>query len=190
MVLQNQHYTIMVSTETSPPLSQFDIVYDFSSKNEDNFFIARIFKIKSTTGISRSIALTQMTCAGYEHCAVLEDHFLTTVLFDVIVRIDLTTGLITQQVECDNMSGLFEIHPIDTGYIIWGEGDIFRYDAGLNRVWRFMGRDILVSLKMDEHFWIEDGLIHCRDFLGWHYIIDFDGKLVNDFREFHAAETL
>lgn len=47
-----------------------------------------------------------------------------------------------------------------------------------------MSRDILVSLYDNRHFWIEDKLIRCRDFLGWHYVLDYNGKLLRDFKEF------
>ncbi len=90
---------------------------------------------------------------------------------------------------CDNIGGLFEIHAIEGGYIIWGESDIFRYDLQLNRIWHFTGRDMLVSRTKDKHFWIDDGLIHCRDFEGWHYVFDFNGKLIDDFREAGDRET-
>ena len=190
MRLQNQHYTIAASVETMPSLSQFDIVYNLSNAKTEDFYMARIFRVCSFDGISRSIALVDLLCAEYKPYAVLEDNFLTAILFDSIVRINLATSLVSQYEKCDNMGGLHEIHPMKDGYIIWGEGDIFRYDSALNRIWNFSGRDILVSCNTDKHFWIEDGLIHCRDFLGWHYIIDFDGKLIRDFREFQDAEIL
>lgn len=98
--------------------------------------------------------------------------------------------MIAQFVTCDNVGGLYEIHPIEGGYIIWGEMDIFRYDFQLNRIWHFMGRDILVSLTKDKRFWIDDGSIHCRDFQGWHYVLDFNGKLIDDFREVSDSENL
>ncbi|MBQ7871390.1 MAG: hypothetical protein IJ357_04540 [Oscillospiraceae bacterium] len=88
------------------------------------------------------------------------------------------------------MGCLFEIHSIEEGYLIRGEGDIFRYDLSLNPIWHFMGRDILVSLHSNKHFWFEQNEIHCRDFLGWHYVLDFNGKLLREFKEFDESETL
>lgn len=183
MVLQNEHYSINASTETMPTLSQYDIVYNLNGTNTDEYYMARIFNISRNNGPSISIALVDFLCAGYKPFGVLEDDYLTVILFDSIVRLDLITGTIITYTECDNMGGLHEIHAIEDGYIIWGEGDIFRYDLELNRIWHFMGRDILVSLKMNQHFWIEDNRIHCRDFEGWHYILDLNGKLLEDFKE-------
>lgn len=182
--LQNQHYSITASAEVKPDLSQFDIVHNPNDTNTDDFYMARIFRVQAADGTVRSIAVVDLLCAQYGPCAVLEGDILSVILFQSIVRIDLSAGALVQVRECDNMGGLHDIHAIDGGYILWGEGDIFRYDHALNRVWQFMGRDILVSLHSDRHFWIEQDRIHCRDFLGWHYVLDLDGKLIREFQEY------
>ena len=183
MELRNEKYTVLSKVEVNPPLNHFDIVHNTENINTDDFYMTRTFQIKRYDGGVITIALVDLICSGYEPNAVLEENILTIILFRAIVRINLDTGLIVQRTECDNIGGLHEIHPIDNGYIIWGEGEISRYDLNLNQVWWFAGRDILVSLKMDKHFWIDDGLIHCRDFAGWHYVLDMNGKLINDFPE-------
>lgn len=188
MHLENQRYIITATVETRPPLEHFDLVFSPTDLNVNDFYMARILEITSADGGSRSIALVDLLCAKYEPYAVLENDLLTVILFDAIVQIDLISGMITRCAQCDNWGGLHEIHGLEDGYLIWGEGDIFRYDRSLNLVWHFMGRDILVSPIMDKHFWIEDGLIHCRDFLGWHYILNFDGNLISDFREINDSE--
>lgn len=190
MHLQNQFYTVTAAVEVMPPLEDFDLVLNPSNRDTGDFYMARMLRVASTDGRQRSIALVDLVCAGYEPWAVLEEDLLTVILFDVIVRIDLAAGTMVQVEPCDNMGGLFEIHGIQGGYIIWGEGDIFRYDAALNRVWHFSGLEILVSLKMNRHFWISNSLIHCRDSAGWHYVLDFDGTLVEEYREVSNAEAL
>ena len=189
MHLQNQYYTITASVEITPPLAQFDMVYNLNDINIDDFYIARTFNINSTNGTFKSIAFIGLLLAEYEPYAVLEKDCLTLILFDSIVRIDLSTGLVKQRKDCKNWGGLHEIHAIKDGYIIWGECDIFRYDLELNQIWQFSGRDILVSLKKDEHFWIENSMIHCRDFLGWHYVLDFNGNLIYEIHEIIDPET-
>ena len=183
MEFVNEQYRITANVESMPKLEHFDFVLNPENIDTNDCYSARLFRIESYNGDVWTLALLDLICASYEPFAVLADHILTVILFSAIVRIDLTTGELVQYVECDNMGGLNEIHAIDDGYIIWGEGDIFRYDLDLNRIWWFSGRDILVSLKLDRHFWIEDDLIHCRDFEGWHYVLNFDGKLLTDFRE-------
>lgn len=183
MRLHNQHYTISASVEVMPPLAHFDIVYDPKCLSADDFYMARIFIVDSVDAASRSIALVDMLCAGCEPFAVLENHILTVILFESIVQIDLLTSRIIQHRHCGNMGGLHEIHAIESGYIIRGEGDIFRYDLDLNQIWHFMGRDILISPEKEKRFRIECGIIHCYDYLGWHYYLDMDGNLLDEVHE-------
>ena len=115
--------------------------------------------------------------------AVQVDDFLIQILFKEIRRIDIQTGNVLQQVECPNMGGLIGICAIEDGYILHGETELFRYDQQLNRVWSFSGRDIFAALDGKKAFWIEKDTIHCRDWLGWHYVLDLDGKLISEIQE-------
>lgn len=187
MVLENNYYLITAEVETKPLLSRFDIVHHLSNKDTDDIYMARIFNIRYCNGTSASIAFVDFICASYEPFAVLEEHCLTSIFYSKIVQFDLQSGQVTKIIECDNWGGLFQIHRIQDGYIIWGECDIFRYDLDLNRIWHFMGRDMLVSQKYSQHFWIDGNTIHCRDFEGWHYILNLDGKLLDNFKEFDDA---
>ena len=187
MELYNEKYLVFSKVAESPPLTNFDIVYNTEKVNTNNYYSARVFQIKRHDGHVISIALLDFICSSCEPYAVLSENSLTVILFSTIVQINLDNGLITRYVECDNMGGLFEIHQISNGYIIYSEGDIFRYDLELNRVWDFSARDIFVSQSGMNSFWIENSSIHCIDREGWHYTLDFDGKLIS---ETHIAETL
>ena len=189
MILHNESYTVSLDVEVQPPLERFDMVHNTERINTKDFYMAHTFWIERSDGHSISVAVVDLICSGYPHRAILETNYLTLVLFSAIIRVELDTGAILAYSNCENLGGLFEIYRIDGGYLIWGEGDIFRYDDSLNQIWRFSGRDILVSLYADKHFWIEDDRIHCRDFLGWHYVLDFDRNLLQDFREFKSADT-
>lgn len=134
-------------------------------------------------GDAKRIALLASRYTNKEHCAVLDGQTLTVIQFDLIVQIDLERGYVLQTVACDNWGGLMEIHPIKEGYIIRGECDIFRYDAEVNQIWQFSGRDILVSQWGEKSFWIDGDRIHCRDCLGWHYVLDLDGRLISEVQE-------
>ena len=183
MNLRSQRYLIAVSVETMPSLARFDIVHDPGGIRTDELYLARVFTVNAVDGTSRSVAVLDSLCAGNEPCAVLEGDCLTVILFNRILRIRLSDGALLECVDCPNWGGLNEIHEIPDGYIIWGEGNVFRYDRGLNRIWEFTGRDILVSPDNRKHLWIEDNRIHCRDFLGWHYVLDFEGNLICEFYE-------
>lgn len=128
-------------------------------------------------------AMALLEAANSVHSVLRERNIQTLVQFSAIVRIDLDAERIIQRVKCENMGGLFEIHPIDGGYILYGEGEIFRYDLNLNRVWEFRGRDIFSLPTGDKAFWLEDGMIHCRDWEGWHYVLDPDGTLIHEQQE-------
>lgn len=77
----------------------------------------------------------------------------------------------------------YHIHAIDGDYILWGEGEVFRYDRMLRPVWRASARDIIVTQDFSKSFWIDGKQIHYRDWEGWHYIIDLDGNSIANFQE-------
>lgn len=188
MEFSNENFRIVMSTEARPSLHRFRIVHNPGNVNTEEFYIARVLTIQNRRSDVRTVAVLDTLCPGYEHCAVLEPDNITLLLFRSILRLNLDTGQIVQIAACGNMGGLHEIHPIEGGYILWGEGEIFRYDLQLNRIWHFMGRDILVSRTKEKHFWLDGGSIHCRGFAGWHYVLDFNGKLVDEFREADDSE--
>lgn len=184
MVLHNEHYTVFSHVEVKPALDRFDIIHNTEKIDINDFYMAHIFEIERSDGHSVSVAMIDLLCSGYEPNAVLGKNYITLILFSAIIRIHPDTGAIVQYEPCENMGGLFEIHRIKDGYLIWGEGNIFCYDLSLKQIWDFSGRDILVSTHADIHFWIEDNIIHCRDFSGWHYLLDPDGKLIDNYLEF------
>lgn len=184
MVLRNESYTVSIQTEFKPAMDGLDLVYD----PEDllcsvDYYSARILRIEDSKGQSVTLALLGIALPDSEPCAVLEEEVLTVILFDSIVRLDLKSGQIIRNVKCENMGGLMEIHPIPEGYILYGEGDIFRYDRSLNQIWRRGARDILASPAGEKAFWIENSLIHYRDWEGWHYTLDFEGNRLGEIQE-------
>jgi hypothetical protein len=52
-------------------------------------------------------------------------------------------------------------------------------------MWVFGGRDIFARANEEECFWIDNGSIHCRDWEGWHYVLDMDGNLMSEVCEKH-----
>ena len=184
MRLSNQHHTITATVETKPILESFDFVYNPANTSLYDFYMARVFHVDTIGREPVSIAIVDHLCPENVPCCVLQDHLLTFVLTHLIVQMDLAARSITKIVKCENMGGLEEIHSIADGYLIKGECDIFRYDLSLKRIWQFSGRDILISPTSNQHFWIQDMLVHCRDFSGWHYILDLEGNLIKAYREF------
>lgn len=163
MELYNEKYLVFSKVEDIPALNGFDIVYNTERINTNDYYSARVFLVKRHDGHVISIALLDLICSSCGPYAVLSESTLTVILFSAIVQVNLDNGLITRYVKCDNIGGLFEIHQISSGFIIYGEGDIFRYDLELNRIWCFSGRDIFVSQTDMKSFWIGDARIHCID---------------------------
>jgi len=128
MTLSNETCTIQCDVLTQPSLEGFDIVHNTEAANTSDYYMARAFQIECKDVHSLYIALLDRLCSDSDHYAVLEGHTLTVILFEAIVRIDMNTGAILQRAVCENMGGLNEIHPIEDGYILYGESEVFRYD--------------------------------------------------------------
>ena len=183
MVLENERYKVTIHTAYQPDLKVCHVLYQPEDFDKSGFYSAYLIQIDRIDGRRYSVALLDLLISNIEPCAVLEENILTVILFRTILRLDLDTRTITQCVDCENMGGLEEIHPIEDGYIIKGEGEIFRFDKELNQLWWRTGRDILVTPEGDDCFWIEDDFIHCRDWEGWHYIFNMDGEKISEFQE-------
>ena len=183
MVLANDQYTVTITVESMPSLEDYTMIYRPDDFDLSDYYSARLLKIEHNGRQPRFLALVDLVTSCAEHCAVLESDILTMIQFDRILRINLREGVVCQCVDCDNIGGLEQIHPIENGYIIKGECDVFRYDSALTRVWHFCGRDILASPTGDVCFLLENGNIHCRDWLGWKYVLNFDGRLISEVQE-------
>ncbi len=183
MVLMNNQYTVSISVEARPPLEGYTVVYMPDDLDLSGYYSARLIRIESRGERPRFLALLELITSYARPCAVLENNILTVIQSHKILRINLRTGLVDQCVDCENMGGLEQIYPIENGYIIKSEGDVIRYDSELNRVWHFCGRDIIALPTGEKAIWIEEGYIHCRDWAGWHYILNMEGHLISEEQE-------
>lgn len=184
MVLNNEQFLAIISTQINPSLDGYRVIYQADGVDLCGFYCARIIEIKAANGTVFRVALLDNLLSKSEPCAVLEDNILTVTLFDKILQINLETAAIIRCVDCENLGGLELIFEINQGYLSKDECDIFYYDKMLNQVWRFGGRDILARVTGEECLWIEKNLIHCRDWAGWHYVLDMDGNTISEFQEY------
>ena len=185
MILVNGRYTVRLSMEATPVLDGYPVWFRAEDAWEQDFFCARLIEVDCAYGDKYRFALTDHLLSGGEECAVLEDDILTVILFDSIVQIDLNKRIIINRVECENIGGLEGIRRCGKRYILKGECSIFGYDNDLKRMWVFGGRDIFARANGEECFWIDNGSIHCRDWAGWHYVLDMDGNLMSEVCEKH-----
>ncbi len=181
MELHNEFFSVSVNCEHPCQLIDTDFVLNpLRVDPENDYCMARVIRIENCSRKTRNIALLDRGGSINKSCAILTDHILTMILFDAIVQIDLNSESILQLAQCDHLGGLFEIHLVENGYILYGECSVFCYDFHLNQVWEFSARDILVSREGSRSFWIDNGDIHCLDWLGWHYVLDLDGNLISE----------
>lgn len=180
MVLINDEYRIMITAKSMPSLEDYTVIYIPDNLDLRDFYSARLVKIEPKAEQTIFLAMIELITSYTDFCAVLENHILTVVLFETILQIDLKKGTVIRCVHCENIGGLEQIHTVDHGYIIKGESDIFRYDSALNRIWHFSARDIFASPTNDVCFWMDNHVIHCRDWEGWHYMLNLDGKLIHE----------
>ena len=183
MVLENEQYIVTTHAQYQPDIKEYRVLYQPEDLDMDDFFSAYLIHIQRNDGQKFSFAILDLLVSNIEPYAVLEENILTVILFRTILQIDLNTESITKCVDCENMGGLEEIHPIADGYILKSEGEIFRYDKDLNQIWWRAGRDIFANAKGDDCFWLEGDMIHCLDWEGWHYVLDMNGKTINEYRQ-------
>ena len=187
MVLENEHYQVTITTEYRASLEGCPVLYQTEDLNFDDFYTVRFVTVKPVDGQEYRVAVLDFLAASVEPCAVLEGDMLTMILFHTILQIDLSAKTVEQAVDRENMGGLEEIHPIDDGYLIKGECDIFRYDKSLNCIWHRCGRDMFATAKGDDCFWIDGDVIHCRDWQGWHYLLNMNGEIIGETQEYPSG---
>lgn len=75
---------------------------------------------------------------------------------------------------------IFSIYNLEDDIIIHGELEIFRITKEGEIVWSFGGRDIWVNPEGYNEVTIEDNAIRLFDFQSNEYVIDFNGKQIED----------
>ena len=121
MILVNAYYKVTVTTEYAPFPKEHAVLYRPDGLRSDDFCSARLIHVEPADGRTFSVALQDSVLSSAEPCAVLEDGMLTVILYHTILRIDLHTLAVAQCIECENMGGLEQIHPLPRGYLIKGE---------------------------------------------------------------------
>lgn len=75
---------------------------------------------------------------------------------------------------------VFEFYKIENNFITRGELEIKRITKSGEIVWSFSGRDIWVNIEGKIELKIENDKIRLFDFESNEYVINFDGKLIED----------
>lgn len=111
-----------------------------------------------------------------DHCGVLVGDVLTLLQGWSITQFNVVTAQVIRSVTLNTMAPNFEIHRVNTGYLIYGETDITLLNNNLEPLWSFSGRDIFVSISGKKPFEIKEDRICLYDFMDHYYELDFQGK--------------
>lgn len=65
-------------------------------------------------------------------------------------------------------------------YFVHGELDIYCFDNNLCMLWNFSARDIFVTTDGTSAFEIKDNHLLLRDFEGYTYFVDYNGKVIKE----------
>ncbi|OKS89133.1 hypothetical protein [Mucilaginibacter polytrichastri] len=79
-----------------------------------------------------------------------------------------------------DLATCFCIYEFDGDLLIHGETQISRIAFNGDIKWTFSGRDIFLTLDEKPPIEFSDNKIILRDFLGYEYHLDADGRLIND----------
>jgi len=66
-------------------------------------------------------------------------------------------------------------------YFVHGELDIYCFDCNFHMLWKFSARDIFATVDGTNAFEIKDNYLLLRDFEGYTYFVDFNGKVINEY---------
>ncbi len=158
---------------------KYDYIYNPNYYTDTEYINTFSIIIKYRNSETR-IALVGDLHSSVEGCAIITGNQLFVLQNDTLSVIDIETGQLLRFVEIETFGCNFSIHPIETGYIIYGEIEILKLSFDLNVEWRFSARDIFVSIHNKKSFELCENRINLYDFQDNYYEIDFDGNLICD----------
>ena len=106
--------------------------------------------------------------------AILEGDVITLLHGRHITQLDLESGL-ALSVELDTAEA-FSLYRVQGGFLIHGELEIIKFDDNLNKLWEWVGNDILVSISGKKSLELTKSSIRLTDFSDNFYELDYDGN--------------
>ncbi|KRD59257.1 hypothetical protein ASE40_13850 [Flavobacterium sp. Root935] len=178
-VFDDQNYTL-----NSPENSfHYQKVYFEGKYQEKNFYSTSKHAIvikKNEAEISSAIICATGGATGiYENSFIIEDKKIWIRVCNTLYCLQIPSLEIVWHKEFDFATN-FGIYKLEKDFIIYGEVEIFRITKEGEIVWRFGGRDIWVNLEGKNPFNIESDKIRLIDFESNEYVLDFNGKQIED----------
>jgi len=183
MKISSQRYQISIDKIYGPlkseDLNSFDYVFDPKDHITDEFHSVFLIKIESTKKALTVGLIGSFFCIN-DQCAVLDGSILTVLMDDEIFVLDIESISLIRHTSIGD-EPYFAIYPIENGFIIHGELTILRLNKDFDQVWQFSGSDIFVTQNNgEESFAIADDRIYLEDWNGYKFILDLDGKLLQE----------
>lgn len=176
-VFDNPDY-ILNSTDN---LRQYKKVY-FEEQQENlsyaskHAIIIKEFEIE----ISSSIICEVGGATGiHDNSFIIEDDKIWICACNKIYCLEIPSLELIWQKEFDSFTN-FYIYKLEEDFIVHGELEIFRITKEGEIIWSFGGRDIWVNIEGKTELIIEKNAIRLFDFESNEYLIDFDGKQIED----------
>lgn len=181
--LENAICKIKISVDESyPSAADFESRYDFVINPDDlprdDYSKAYAISVKLHDR-EYSIAFIGASSSWDTNCAVIENEQLTILQGWRITQLDVSTASVIRTMVIDTMAPNFEIHQVESGYLIYGETDITMLNSKLEKQWSFRGHDIFVSITGKKAFEITTDRICLYDFEDNYYELDFRGKEIH-----------
>lgn len=131
------------------------------------------------SGIDGAIYLHTSNDIENSYSVKLKDSYLVLSLGFTFLAFDLEKQEIIWSIRPD-MSEIFEFYDLQDDYLLRGEIAIHRIDNDGQIKWSYGGRDIWVNINGENEVIIETDKILLTDFNNDKYLIDFDGKTIEN----------
>lgn len=189
MKLKYKNYEIEVREEPNYTLNSadnlrfYDKVYFDGKHREDRFYPnskhAIIVKEFETEISSAIICEVGGETGIFENSFIIEDDKIWIRICNKIYCLEIPTLELKWRREFD-FATIFELYKIENDFITLSELDIKRITRNGEIVWSFEGKDIWVNIEGKTELKIENDKIRLFDFESNEYVLNFDGKLIED----------
>lgn len=181
MILLTKQYNVEITVDYTYTLNSSDNKYynyifkSCKTIDKTNF---KAFSIKICNKNKKiTIALLGDFYSSCEKCAVINKDLLIILMNNIVSVIDIKHIRLVKTLKVSDYC-CFSICPFSNGYIIHGELDIVFINNEFNKEWLFSGRNIFTTSDETDIFEIYDDRIKVKDWEGFIYTIDSNGKLI------------
>ncbi|MCM0668473.1 hypothetical protein [Flavobacterium tyrosinilyticum] len=174
-VINDKNYVL----NSSNNLHQYQKAYCEENEFRSSSKHAVIIKEHGIEISSAIICETEGATGIHENSCIIEDDKIWILVSNKIYCLKIPSLEIIWLKEFDQFTN-FCLYKLEEDLLIHGELEIFRITKNGEIIWSFGGRDIWVNPEGNEELTIEDNTILLVDFESNRYILDFDGKLLED----------